>query len=74
MHGYRGSRCVLSQGARIRQAGLIGVEILPAHGHRGGGKDWCGLLSGLVLFILVVPPSSSARSGEAISSTGYLVP
>jgi hypothetical protein len=36
--------------------GLTSGEILPARGYQDGGKDWCGLLPGLVLFKLVVPP------------------
>jgi hypothetical protein len=40
----------------IRQTWLIGGEILPTHGYRDGRKDWCGLLQGLALFRLVVPP------------------
>jgi hypothetical protein len=54
--GYWGPRCVPSRGTRIRQVGLIGGEILPARDHLGEGKDWCGLLPGLILFRLVVPP------------------
>jgi hypothetical protein len=54
--GYRGPGCVSSQGLRIRQAGLTCGEILPACGYWDGGRDWCGLLTGPVLFRLVVPP------------------
>jgi hypothetical protein len=50
----RGSICVLSQGLRIRQAGLIGDEILSAHDYRDRGSDGCRLLLSLVLFSLVV--------------------
>jgi hypothetical protein len=35
-----------SRGLRIRLVGLIGGEILPAHGYRDGGIDWCELLLG----------------------------
>jgi hypothetical protein len=54
--GDRVCVCVLSRGLRIRLARPTGGEILPAHGYRDGGSDWCGLLSGRVLFRLVVPP------------------
>jgi hypothetical protein len=50
------SGCVRNWGMRIRQTGLTGDEILPASGYCDGGKDWCRLLLGLVLFRLVVPP------------------
>jgi hypothetical protein len=40
----------------MRQAGLTGDEIMSVHGHRGGGKCWCGLRSGLILFRLAVTP------------------
>jgi hypothetical protein len=39
----RGSECVPSQGLRIRQAGMIGGEILHAHGYEMGevtGADY----------------------------------
>jgi hypothetical protein len=36
--------------------GLTGGKILPAHDYHNEGKRWCGLLSGLVLFRLVVLP------------------
>jgi hypothetical protein len=52
--GYWGPGCVPSWGLRIRQAGLIGDKILPARGYRDGGRDWCGLILGLVLFRFVV--------------------
>jgi hypothetical protein len=32
-------------------------------GYRGGGKDWCGLLSGLILFSLVVSHLQSGVVG-----------
>jgi hypothetical protein len=51
-----GPGCMPSRGARIRQVGLTGGKILSAHGHLCGGKEWCRLLPGLVLFRLVVPP------------------
>jgi hypothetical protein len=40
----------------MRLTGLTGGEILPTHSYQYGGKYWCGLLSGLVLFSLVIPP------------------
>jgi predicted outer membrane repeat protein len=67
-----GPGCVPSWRLRIRQAGSTGDEILPARGYRDKGRDWCGLLSGL--FFYVGGHSSSAKSGGAISSTGYVVP
>jgi hypothetical protein len=50
-----------------------GGEILLAHVYRNEGKRRCGLLPSLVLFRLV-PLSSPARSGGAISGTGCVVP
>jgi hypothetical protein len=47
-YGYRGPGFVSSRGLRVRQVGLIGGEILPAHGYRDGGRDWCRLLPDLV--------------------------
>jgi hypothetical protein len=41
---------------RISLTGLTGVEIMPVCGHWDAKEDWCGVLLGLVLFILVVPP------------------
>jgi hypothetical protein len=35
-----------SRGLRITLVGLIGGEILPAHGYRDEGSDWCELLLG----------------------------
>jgi hypothetical protein len=43
-YGYGGAGCVPSQGLRIRQAGVIDGEILPAPGYRDGGRNWYGLL------------------------------
>jgi hypothetical protein len=40
----------------MRLTGLTGGEILPAYGYQGKGKDWCGLLLGLIIFRLVAPP------------------
>jgi hypothetical protein len=54
--GCRGPRCVPSQSFRVRQTGLTGGEILPTHGYRDVGSNWCGLLLGRVLFMLVVAP------------------
>jgi hypothetical protein len=48
---------VLSRG--MRQTGLTGGKILPAHGFRDEGNCWCGLLLCLVLFRLVVLPLQS---------------
>jgi hypothetical protein len=36
--------------------GLTGDEILSAHDFRDEGECWCGWLSGLILFRLVIPP------------------
>jgi hypothetical protein len=40
----------------MRLTGLTGDEILTTRGYRYKGKDWCGLLPCLVLFMLVAPP------------------
>jgi hypothetical protein len=48
--GCQGSGRMLSRGMRIRQIGLTSGEIMSARGYRDGGKDWCRLLLGLVLF------------------------
>jgi hypothetical protein len=56
-----------------RQNGQTGGEILPAHVYHNEGKRMCGLFLGILLF-LVGGPSSSARSGGAISSMGCVVP
>jgi hypothetical protein len=61
---------MLSRGLGVRQTGLTGTEILPAHGYQDRGKDWCGLLPGLLLFSLVVPPLQR----YTISGMGYLIP
>jgi hypothetical protein len=54
--GYRGPKCVASRITTRRYSGQIGGKILHAHDHRDGRKGQCGLLLGLVLFRLVVPP------------------
>jgi hypothetical protein len=57
-----GSPQVWLSGARAcpelgdERTGLTGGEILPAHGFRDRRKCWCGLLTSLVYFRLVVPP------------------
>jgi hypothetical protein len=65
-----GARYMLSRGLGVRQTGLIGTKILPAHGYQDRRKDWCGLLPGLLLFRLVVPPLRR----YTISGMGYLIP
>jgi hypothetical protein len=55
MRGYLGPKHVLSQGMRIYSGQTCG-EILPAHGYRDRGNDWCGLLLSLVLFRLMAHP------------------
>jgi hypothetical protein len=65
-----GARYMLSRGLGVRQTGLTGTEILPAHGYQDRGKDRCGLLPGLLLFSLVVPPLQR----YTISGMGYLIP
>jgi hypothetical protein len=40
----------------MRLTGLTGDEILTTRGYRYKGKDYCGLLPGLVLFRMVAPP------------------
>jgi hypothetical protein len=48
---------VMGQGRRrVRQTG---GEILPAHVYRNEEERWCGLLSGSVLFMLMLPPLQS---------------
>jgi hypothetical protein len=54
--GYRGHGRIPSQDTRISQTGVTGGEILPAHGYWDEKNDWCGVLSGLVLFRLIVHP------------------
>jgi hypothetical protein len=63
-------KLVPSQGGRWN--GLTGGEILPVHSCHNEGKQWCGLLPGLVPF-LVGGPSSSARSGGAICGLRCMV-
>jgi hypothetical protein len=41
-----------------------GGEILLVHDYKDGRKDWCGLLSGLVIFRLVIPPIQSEVVGS----------
>jgi hypothetical protein len=53
---YQRPECVPSWVTRRSYSGLAGGEILPAHGHQDGRKDWCGTVQVLVLFRLVVPP------------------
>jgi hypothetical protein len=58
----REPRRVLSQEGGeggMRWTELTGGEIPSAHGYRDKGKYWCGLLSSLVLFSLVVFPLST---------------
>jgi hypothetical protein len=43
---------------------LTGAKILPSHDYHNEGKQWCGLLPGLVLFRLVVPPIQSGVVGH----------
>jgi hypothetical protein len=47
---------VPSRGLRIRLARLTCDEIMPAHGYRNGGSDWCGLLTDGIIFRFGVPP------------------
>jgi hypothetical protein len=47
----------------IRQTGLIGGDILLTLGYQNGGKNQFGLLSGLVLLRLVVPPLQPGLAG-----------
>jgi hypothetical protein len=54
--GWYGWKPGLAPGWGERQNGLTCGEILPAHDYWHMGKHWCGLLLGLVLFSLVVPP------------------
>jgi hypothetical protein len=63
MHGYRRPGYVSSRGVRIRQTRLIGSEILPTRGYPDGREYWCGLVLGLVLFRLVVPPLQHGVAG-----------
>jgi hypothetical protein len=58
----REPRHVLSQGGGeggMRRTELIVGEIPSAHGYQDKGKYWCGLISSLVLFRLVVFPLST---------------
>jgi hypothetical protein len=58
----REPRHVLSQWVGeggMRRTELTGGEIPSAHGYRDKEKYWCGLLSSLVLFRLVVFPLST---------------
>jgi hypothetical protein len=71
--GCQGPGYVSNSGVRIRSTRLTGGKILPARGHRDGGKDWCGLLMGLVLFRLVVCPLRPGVVGPySIQSTWFL--
>jgi hypothetical protein len=45
-----------SRYARISQTRLTGGDVLPACSYWDGKKDWCRVLTVLVLFRLVVPP------------------
>jgi hypothetical protein len=48
---------VMGQGRkRVKQTG---GEILPAHVYRNEEEGWCGILSGSVLFILMLHPLQS---------------
>jgi hypothetical protein len=46
-----------------RWSGLTGGKILPAHDYRDNGMYWHGILLGLVLFRLVVPPLQAGIVG-----------
>jgi hypothetical protein len=63
----------LVPGQGWRWNGLTSGKILAAHDYRNEAKRWYGLLSDLDFF-LVGGPSSSTRSGGAISDIGCMVP
>jgi hypothetical protein len=52
---------ILSQGEMWKR--LTGDKILPTRDYRNEKKQWCGLLSDLVLFRLVAPPLQAGVVG-----------